>query len=92
LFKIKFSIEYMLYNSHEVSMERFKNYLLAKQIVPKNKISCYTAWVSQCYASCDKDPGDELSSAEVERFLKQLSKSCKEWKLRQAEGGDLGWI
>ena len=66
-------------------MDRFKDYLLAKRIVPENKILSYIAWVSQFYAFCDKIPGDDVSSAEVERFLKHLTKFREEWQIKQAK-------
>ncbi|MBW2088752.1 MAG: integron integrase [Deltaproteobacteria bacterium] len=66
-------------------MDRFKDYLLAKRIVPENKIPYYIAWISQFYAFCDKTPGDDVSSAEVERFLKHLTKFREEWQIKQAK-------
>jgi len=66
-------------------MDRFKDYLLAKRIVPENNIPYYIAWVSQFYAFCDNPPGDDISSAEVERFLKHLTKFREEWQIKQAK-------
>jgi len=66
-------------------MERFKTYLLAKRIVPENRIPYYISWVSRFYEFCGKSPDDDVSSSEVDRFLKHLAKSREEWQIKQAK-------
>ena len=66
-------------------MKRFKNYLLTKRIIPENRVPYYLEWVSKFYAFCDKEPGDDVSTGEVETYLRHLSKFCEEWQVKQAK-------
>jgi len=64
-------------------MDDFKKYLLPKQIVSK-KTHYYLNWVLQLYVFCKKDPGTQVLSNEISRYLSQLSKSQEEWQVQQA--------
>ena len=64
-------------------MDDFKEYLLSKQIVSK-KTHYYLNWVLQLYVFCKKDPGTQVPSNEISRYLSQLSKSQEEWQVQQA--------
>jgi len=66
-------------------LKRFKDYLIAKRIVPEKKVPYYISWVSQFYAFCGKETNDDVSSADIEKFLKHLGKSCEEWQIKQAK-------
>jgi integron integrase len=66
-------------------MKQFKDYLTVKRIVPEIKLPYYVSWVSKFYAFCDKTPGDEISSSEVDRFLKHMAKSREDWQIKQAK-------
>jgi hypothetical protein len=64
-------------------MDDFKKYLLSKQIVLK-KTRYYLKWVLQMYVFCKKDPGTQVSSNEISRYLSQLSIRQEEWQVQQA--------
>ena len=66
-------------------MKRFKTYLIAKRIVPEKRVPYYVSWVSRFYAFCNKNPGDDVSDAEIDKFLRHLNKSCEEWQIKQAK-------
>ncbi|MEW5948293.1 MAG: integron integrase [Thermodesulfobacteriota bacterium] len=65
-------------------MEDFKTYLLSKNIVPETKLVYYISWITQFYAFCGKNPGDDVSSEEIASFLKHLTKSREDWQVDQA--------
>ena len=55
-------------------MQNFRDYLETKRIVTKKRVPYYVAWVSQFFNYFDKKPNDEISSEEIEKFLKHLTK------------------
>ncbi len=65
-------------------MEKFKKYLISSQIVPEKKVKFYVNWVSKFYFSCKKDPGVDVTQNEIDEYLKNLSKHCEEWRVKQA--------
>lgn len=56
----------------------------SKRIVNEPKIPFYVAWLEKCLTSCKKNFGDELSSKEIQDFLKKLSKKKEDWQVQQA--------
>ena len=50
----------------------------------QKKLRYYVTWVSQLYAFCKKDYKPQISSAEISRFLKLLSKNREHWQVQQA--------
>jgi len=65
-------------------MQNFRDYLETKRIVTKKRVPYYVAWVSQFFNYFDKKPNDEISSEEIEKFLKYLTKRKEEWQVTQA--------
>lgn len=65
-------------------MQNFRDYLETKRIVTKKRVPYYVAWVSQFFNYFDKKPNDEISSEEIEKFLKHLTKRKEEWQVTQA--------
>jgi len=65
-------------------MEQYKSYLLKKRVVTESKVPYYIAWVSKFYAFCDKKVGDEVSSGDVEKFIRYLAKFREDWQINQA--------
>ena len=68
-----------------MKLEEFRNYLISKNIVTEKKAPYYIVWVSNFYIFTEKKPGSGFSNAEVDRFLKHLSKSKEEWQVNQAK-------
>ncbi len=68
----------------EVAFKDYENYLTKKQIVPQIKIPYYKSWVNRCLSKCHKQPGDELTTREIENFLIYLSKRNEDWQVQQA--------
>jgi len=66
-------------------MKQFKAYLLNKHIIPEKKMPYYISWVSQFYAFCEKDVGDNISGNNVDRFLKKSGKYREDWQIKQAK-------
>ena len=66
-------------------MEDFRSYLLSKQIVSENKLVYYLVWVNQFYVFCDKIPGDNVSTEEIDGFVKHLMKNRGDWQVKQAK-------
>jgi integron integrase len=65
-------------------VERFKSYLLSKQIIPEKKLDYYLSWVIQFYGFCGKLPYGEVSAEEIDTFLKHLTRFREEWQVNQA--------
>jgi integron integrase len=65
-------------------VEHFKAYLLSKRIVPEKKLAYYVSWITQFYAFCNKNPGDDVSAEEIDGFLMHLMKTREDWQVNQA--------
>ena len=65
-------------------MQNFSDYLETKRIVTKKRVPYYVAWASQFFNYFDKKPNDEISSEEIEKFLKHLTKRKEEWQVTPA--------
>jgi hypothetical protein len=65
-------------------MENFKSYLLSMRITDQKGVDFYLFWVKECYRYCRKGFKQELTRAEVEKFLRHLSKHREEWQVDQA--------
>ena len=50
----------------------------------QKKTRYYLKWVLQMYVFCKKDPGTQVSSNEIIRYLSQLSIRQEEWQVQQA--------
>lgn len=55
-------------------------------MLPEKRRPYHIGWVSQFYAFSKKDPGEDDSSEDVERFSKDLNKSPEGWQMKQAKG------
>jgi integron integrase len=66
-------------------MKRFKDFLLRKHIIPEKKMPYYISWISQCYAFCEKDVGDNISADDMDRFLKNITRHREDWQIKQAK-------
>lgn len=66
-------------------MKNFKQYLLAKRIVPENQVPYYISWVSKFYAFHNKLPPEPVSREDINSYLGYLSKKHEEWQVKQAE-------
>ena len=65
-------------------MEGFKSYLLSRQIIAEKKVGFYLHWVARLYSFCNQQLGSEFLSADIDRFLKHLSKEKEQWQVKQA--------
>jgi len=65
-------------------MEQFKSYLLSRRLIDEKKAGFYLYWVTRFYAFCKKHPKDPITTEDIERYLKHLSKSKEEWQVKQA--------
>lgn len=66
-------------------MKQFKDFLFRKHIIPEKKMPYYISWISQCYAFCEKDVGDNISADDVDRFLKKITRHREDWQIKQAK-------
>jgi integron integrase len=66
------------------ALEHFRSYLLSKRIVPEKKLGYYLSWITQFYAFYDKSLCDDVSSEEIDGFLRHLMKSREDWQVSQA--------
>lgn len=66
-------------------MKQFKDFLFHKHIIPEKKMPYYISWVSQFYAFCEKDVGDNISANDVDHFLKNIAKHREDWQIKQAK-------
>lgn len=66
-------------------MKAFYDYILNKRIVPEKIAPYYISWVSKCYAFVNKEAGKPLPQADVEKFLKQMTRSYQDWQVTQAK-------
>jgi hypothetical protein len=65
-------------------VEHFRSYLLSKRIVPEKKLGYYLSWITRFYAFYDKGLCDDVSSEEIDGFLRHLMKSREDWQVSQA--------
>ena len=65
-------------------MEQFKSYLLSSPFINEKKAGFYLYWVTHFYAYCNKRLGYLIAEEDIERYLKHISKSRKEWQVKQA--------
>jgi integron integrase len=66
-------------------MDEFSNYLLSKAIVSQKQVRYYVSWVKTFFRSMGKDPSENVSSEEINQFLKDLAKRSEGWQVKQAE-------
>jgi hypothetical protein len=50
------------------------------------RLRCYLSWITQFYAFCDKSLCDDVSSEEIDGFLRHLMKSREDWQVSRGEG------
>ena len=65
-------------------MERFKSYLISRNVVAEHKVPFYLHWIGRFYTFGHKQPGDPVNRDEIDRFLKHLSKQKEKWQVDQA--------
>lgn len=68
-----------------MSMKDFQNYLLNKHLASEKTAPYCVSWVSKAYAFADRDFDVPLPSGEVEKFLRNLARSCEDWQVDQAK-------
>lgn len=66
-------------------MEEFTNYLFSKAIVPQKQVRYHVSWVKTFFRSIGKEPSEQVSSEEINRFLKTLATKLEGWQVKQAE-------
>ena len=66
-------------------LQHFEKFLTTKHIIPKNRISFYLGWVTQCLAFLDKAETDDISPEDMDRFLHHLGNFRKEWQVQQTK-------
>ncbi len=66
-------------------MDEFTNYLLSKAIVPQKQVRYYVSWLKTFFRLIGKDPSENVSSEEINQFLKNLAKRSEGWQVKQAE-------
>jgi hypothetical protein len=65
-------------------MEQFKSYLLSKHLTDEKKAIFYESWVIGFFKFFKKKPEGQVSSEEIEHYLKYLSKNREDWQVKQA--------
>jgi integron integrase len=68
----------------EICMEQFKSYLLTKHLIDEKKAGFYVSWVTRFYEFYKKKIEDPVTSEDIERYLKYLSKNREDWQVKQA--------
>jgi len=66
-------------------MDQFESYLRSGLSIPEKRRKFYLAWVSGLFAFHNKGPMAEISTDEIEAYLRRLSKSREEWQVKQAK-------
>jgi hypothetical protein len=66
-------------------MDQFESYLKSGLSIPEKRRKFYLAWVSGLFAFHNKGPMAEISTDEIEAYLRRLSKSREEWQVKQAK-------
>jgi integron integrase len=68
----------------EKGMEQFKSYLLSKHLTDEKRAGFYISWVTRFHDFCKKKPEDPVTSEEMERYFKLLSRNREDWQVKQA--------
>lgn len=65
-------------------LDGFKNFLLAKRIVPENRTPHYQNWVKRACAFLGVPFHQPLSLPNIEKYLEHLASSREQWQVEQA--------
>lgn len=65
-------------------LDKFENYLHAKQLVPDKQLPYYLRWVELFLAFCEKTVSAPSNDGQVNAFLQVLAKSKEDWQVKQA--------
>jgi len=65
-------------------MEQFKSYLISSKLADEKKAGFYVSWVTSFYRYCNRSLDDSITTEDIERYLKRLSKNREDWQVKQA--------
>jgi integron integrase len=66
-------------------MDQYLKYLQNKQIIKPSQRSFYIKWVTDLFRACNKEPGQDLSQAEIDAYLAKLVRTYQDWQVDQAQ-------
>jgi integron integrase len=66
-------------------MDQFLLYLQNKQIIKPSQRSFFIKWVTDLHRTCNKEPGQHISQAEIDAYLSKLVKKYQDWQVDQAK-------
>jgi len=66
-------------------LDQFKGYLTENAHIQSKYIPYYFKWISECYAYLDVSLEQGISSEGKQQFLRYMSRSYKEWQVKQAD-------
>jgi hypothetical protein len=61
--------------------DQYLKYLQNKQIIKPSQRSFYIKWVTDLFRACNKEPGQDLSQAEIDAYLAKLMRT-RAWGAR----------
>lgn len=67
-----------------VELQTFKEFLLAKRVIPENRVPYYVNWISRFQEFAKIESGEGFTEAHVHAFLKAMEKNHEEWQVKQA--------
>ena len=67
-----------------MKINEFRDYLLTQRIVPETNIPFYQRWVSSFFTFTGSNGDKEISTDDIKRFERHLSKTYQEWQVKQA--------
>lgn len=70
---------------YDRALSGFRDYLLSKKIVPKNKVTYYLYWVNRFFHHHRSSANRPVNSDEIQDFLKELGRSKEDWQVSQAQ-------
>jgi hypothetical protein len=81
-------------------MDQYLSYLRNKEIIKPSQRSFYIKWVTDLHRTCHKEPGPDISQAEIDAYLSKLVRKYQDWQVDQAKDAirlylyyfDRGWI
>jgi integron integrase len=63
----------------------FEEYLISKAFIKDRYVPFYIKWVSYCYSFLQKPDNCLLTPAQLQSYLKSISKTREDWQVKQAE-------
>jgi hypothetical protein len=66
-------------------MQEFRNYLVSINFTSKKESHFYELWVKKLYHYTGKTAESKLEKQDIDRYIKHITKSKKDWQVKQAQ-------